>query len=410
MKPTHLRVGRVFAIVVAGAGLQVVTQAVLARALPKDEVGLISLVLGALPLLSTLTLLGQDASLVRFLTRSTQRGGALYDVGRHVLRVTLLVVPLGALAGLAGAGLYGLTGVTLAAMVLLVASQNAITIVTSVMRALHRYERSMLGRWLPLIAVALVLSALRLLGALTYSRALVVLIACFAGSAGLLFVARPGTADAPPRQPVPGVVFREGFFLLGLSLSMSVMVAMDKMIIGKVLPYTELAVYATIFAVMKGFDFLFYSVTYVLMPRVNTVERVPLRSLNVWIAAAAAVVAALYLTVGDAVIHWLYGGRYDAGVYLILPFTLSGVLKLFYSVPSSIITGRLPRPALRSFLWFNLAGIVVNVALDLVLIVRMGILGAAVATAIAWALRLGGGYAIVLANRSHLVSRSSGRV
>lgn len=406
VKPTHVRVGRVFAIVLAGAGLQVLTQTILARSLPKEEVGLFSLVLGALPLLSTLTLLGQDASIVRFLTRSAARSDESYAVGRHVRRVALAVVPLGAAIGLAGAGFYGLAGATAAAMIVLVASQNAVMIVTSVMRALHRYERAMLGRWLPLIAVAVLLSAMRIAGALTYERAVLALIVSFAASAVWLFLVRPGAGGAETGRPVPSHVVREGFFLLGLSLSMSVMVAMDKMIIGKLLPYSELAVYATVFAVMKGFDFLFYSVTYVLMPRVNTVERVPLRSLNLWIAAAAALVALIYLTVGDAVIHWLYAGRYDAGAYLILPFTLSGVLKLFYSVPSSIIIGRLPRPALRSFLLFNLAGIVVNVALDLALIVRMGILGAAIATAIAWGLRLGGGYAIMLGFRHFITSRA----
>ena len=72
---THVRVGRVFAIVVAGAALQIVTQTVLARSLSKPDVGLISLILGAVPLLSTLAILGQDAAIVRFAASA----GTSYD-------------------------------------------------------------------------------------------------------------------------------------------------------------------------------------------------------------------------------------------------------------------------------------------------------------------------------------------
>ena len=105
---------------------------------------------------------------------------------------------------------------------------------------------------------------------------------------------------------------------------------------------------------------------------------------------------------------FLYEGRYDEGAYLILPFALSGVAKLFYSVPSSVIGGRLPRPALRQFLWFNLAAVVVNIVLDIIMIRAMGLMGAAIATAIAWSLRLAGGYIILARNRSLLDVRAEG--
>jgi O-antigen/teichoic acid export membrane protein len=57
--PAHVRVGRVLLIVLAGAVLQVLSQTILARTLSKDAVGLISFLLGTLPLLSTLSLAGQ---------------------------------------------------------------------------------------------------------------------------------------------------------------------------------------------------------------------------------------------------------------------------------------------------------------------------------------------------------------
>jgi len=393
---TQTRVGRVLAIVLGGAVLQVLSQTVLARSLPKEEVGLISLILGALPLLSTLSLAGQDAATVRLLSRVDP---GRYDVPGYTRRVLALVVPLGVAIALIYGGYYALSGLALLTAIVLVTSQNAVQVITSVLRAAHRYELAIAGTRLPAIGVAILLIVLLSIGRLSLASAFGALMLAYGGVAVLLATRRGGGAG---ETPVPASVMREGFFLLGLGLSYSIMVSVDKLIIGKLLPYTDLAVYATIFAIMKGFDFLFHSITYVLMPRVNAMKSVSVGRLNAPIAGLAAIVFALYLVFGDEVVHLLYRGLYDQGTYLILPFALSGVIKLFYSVPSSVIGGRLPRSALKQFLWFNTAGIVVNVVLNLVLIRSHGLLGAAVATAIAWGLRLAGGYIVMAANRTHL--------
>ena len=399
---TPTRAGRVFVVVLLGAGLQLVTQALLARSLPKTQVGLISLLLGALPILSTFSMAGQGASAVRFLSK-TERG--VYDTAAHVRRVLALVLPLGVLAALACAGFYGLGWGLAVVLVALVASQNTAVTVSSVMRAEHRYELAMTAVRLPAMAVAVLLVALRLFGALTYTAAVATLGVGFLLS-GLLLAVRGTRTVGMGGKPVPRSVVREGVLLLGLNLSFAVMVSVDKLIIGRMLPYAHLAVYASIFAVMRGFDFLFYSISYVLMPRVNVLQKLELRKYNVLIAGLAGAVTVAYLLLGDDVVRVLYAGHYDEGARLILPFALSGIAKLFYSVPSSVIGGRLPRPALKQFLWFNLAGVVVNIVLDIIMIRAMGLMGAAIATAIAWGLRLAGGYVIIARNRPLLAARA----
>ena len=397
---TPTRVGRVLAVVLLGAGLQIVTQALLARSLPKTQVGLISLLLGALPILSTLSMAGQSASAVRFLSR-TESG--TYDTVAHIRRVLALVLPLGVVAGLAGAGFYGLGWGLALVLVALVVSQNTALTVSSVMRAEHRYELAMTTVRFPAMAAAVVLVVLRLFDALTYTSALVTLGVSF-GLSGLLIAVRGSRTSGTGGKPVPRSVLREGVFFLGLNLSFAIMVSVDKLVIGKMLPYAHLAVYASIFAVMRGFDFLFYSITYVLMPRVNVLRKLELRKYNLLIAALAGVLTVGYLLLGDDVVSFLYAGHYDEGAYLILPFALSGIAKLFYSVPSSVIGGRLPRRALKQFLWFNLGAVVVNIALDIIMIKAMGLMGAAIATAVAWGLRLAGGYVILARNRSLLAA------
>ncbi len=387
-------------MVLLGAGLQIVTQALLARSLPKTQVGLISLLLGALPILSTLSMAGQSASAVRFLSR-TESG--TYDTVAHVRRVLALVLPLGVVAGLAGAGFYELGWGLALVLVALVVSQNTALTVSSVMRAEHRYELAMTTVRFPAMAAAVVLVVLRLFDAMTYTSALVTLGATF-GLSGLLIAVRGTRTSGTGGKPVPRSVLREGVFFLGLNLSFAIMVSVDKLVIGKMLPYAHLAVYASIFAVMRGFDFLFYSITYVLMPRVNVLRKLELRKYNLLIAALAGFLTLGYLLLGDDVVSFLYAGHYDEGAYLILPFALSGIAKLFYSVPSSVIGGRLPRSALKQFLWFNLGAVVVNIVLDIIMIKAMGLMGAAIATAVAWGLRLAGGYVILARNRSLLAA------
>jgi len=395
---TPTRVGRVLAVVLLGAGLQIVTQTLLARSLPKTQVGLISLLLGALPILTTLSMAGQGASAVRFLSKSAR---GTYDTAAHVRRILALVLPLGVVAALGGAGFYGLGWGLGLVLVALVVSQNTAVTVSSVLRAEHRYELAMTAMHLPAMAAAVVLIVLRLSGALTYTSVVVTFGVAFLLSACLIAVRGTRTIGTGGKA-VPRSVVREGLFLLGLNISFAVMVSVDKLIIAKMLPYAELAVYASIFTIMRGFDFLFYSISYVLMPRVNVLQKIRLRQYNLLIAGLACVVTVVYLILGDDIVSFLYEGRYDEGAYLILPFALSGIAKLFYSVPSSVIGGRLPRPALKQFLWFNLAAVVVNIVLDVIMIRAMGLMGAAIATAIAWGLRLVGGYIIIARNRSLL--------
>lgn len=396
--PTHLRIGGVFGILVAGAALALVMQALLARALPKPDVGLISLLIGSLPLLSALSLLGQDSSTVRFLSRVD---AAAWDTGAHVRRVLCLVLPLGLVAAIAGSWIYSLPALAAVGLVALVLSHNAITITTSVLRASHRYELAAATTRLPSILAALTLGALYLVGAVTLPAAICVLIACYAGTALWTLVLARFPSGSPGRR-VPREVFHNGFFLFGISISLSIMIALDKLIIAKMMTYADLAIYATVFAIMKGFDFLFYAIAYVMMPHVNTMTSVRLTRVNRPIAALAVVVALAYLLAGRGAVHLLFAGRYDAGTYLILPFVAAGVMKLFYAIPSSIVGARLPSSSLRPFLWFSLLSIAVNVGLDIALIRLWGLMGAAVATAIAWSIRLGGSYWIVLTNREHL--------
>jgi len=286
-------------------------------------------------------------------------------------------------------------------MVVLIAAQSGVTIGSSALRGKHRYELAMAAAWAPAILATLFLLALTAAGRLSPAGALAAFLAAYGASALALSGGR-GLSAPGATESVPPSVFRDGFLFFGLSLSFTVMVGMDKLIIGKLMTYRDLAVYATVFTVMKGFDFLFQAVNFVMMPWVSRVTTVRMARYNAAVAVVALAAAVLYWLFGNDAVHLLYGGRYDEGAYLIAPFMLSGVIKLFYAVPSSIIGGRMPREALRSFLWFSVVASAFNVALDILLIRRMGLFGAALATAAGWAARYAGASLIVWRYRSCL--------
>ncbi|MCD4690916.1 oligosaccharide flippase family protein [bacterium] len=396
----HVRVGNVFAVIVAGALLQVLIQIVIARGLPVADVGLISLILGALPLFSTLTLLGQDASIVRHFSKADAE---LYDLNAHARKVLGLVVPLGAAVGLAGGLYYGFPVLALAVIITLVAAQNVVLILTALLRARHRYERAIVARHLPIIGSALLLAWLFWSGTLRLESTLVSLLVAYAVSAVVTAAMRrrpsPAGASDVALKPVDRAVIREGLLFLGVGVSFSVMVSVDKLVISKIMGLPELAVYSTVFSTTRAFDFLFYAISFVLMPTLGRVNAVSLRKPVLAISAVAVAVTTGYLLFGEDLVHLLFAGRYDAGSYLIPAFVLSGMLKLFYSIPSSYIGGRAPTRAVRQFMVLNLGTMVLNVALDIVFVIRMGLLGAAIATAIAWGLRLLGGLIIMQLHR-----------
>ncbi len=392
----HVRVGNVFAVIVVGALLQVLTQTVLARGLTKEDVGLISLILGALPLFSTLTLLGQDTSIVRYLSRD---GRAEYDLTGHARRVLMIVVPLGAALGLVGGLFYALPRLPLATIITLVATQNVVLVLTAFLRARHRYEAAIMLRHLPVIGSAAALAVLFATGTLSLTTALVALLAAYAVSAvvtvALPWNRSPESALSTPAARVPTRVIREGLLFLGLGVSLSVMVSIDRLVISRLMTLSDLAVYSTIFATTKGFDFLFYAVGYVLMPAIGRGGNMSLRKPALVVGGVTALAVVGYLLLGDELVHLLFSGRYDEGTYLIPAFVLSGALKLFYSIPSSYISGGAPTRAVRQFMVTNLLTMALNVVLDIVFVLRMGLIGAALATAIAWALRLIAGLIIM---------------
>jgi O-antigen/teichoic acid export membrane protein len=405
----HFRIGSVFGIVLLAALLQVLSQVLLARGLPKESVGIIALILGALPLLSTISLLGQEPATVRFIARSSSN---THNIPAHIRRVLIAVVPLGIVAGIIAGLYYALAVLSILTLVTLVASQNVILLVSGVERARHHYERAMFLRQMPVVLMAVLFSAVFLAGRMNLASVQWSLVLSFAISVGLLVrtrgALREEVGSSGNLTQVPSSVPRQGLLFLGMGLSVSVMIALDKLIIGKMMTYSDLAVYATIFATMKGFDFLFYSIGYVLMPSAGSMARVRLGRYFGAITLLALALSAAYFFLGDDVVHVLYKGRYDSGAYLILPFILSGVFKLFYSIPSSLIVGRLPRVAMKQLRWLNFGALGANVVLDIVLILRWGLMGAAVGTAIAGGMRLAGGLLVLLRHRSHLGERPEG--
>ena len=96
-----------------------------------------------------------------------------------------------------------------------------------------------------------------------------------------------------------------------------------------------------------------------------------------------------YLLLGPWLLALLFEGRYDEMAALIPILCLAGVAKALYSVPSSLLGGRLARAALREFSIWNVVLLAVAIGVSAYLGLRFGALGVAWGTVIAWVGRLG---------------------
>ena len=95
-----------------------------------------------------------------------------------------------------------------------------------------------------------------------------------------------------------------------------------------------------------------------------------------------------YLLLGPWLLGLLYEGRFDEMASLIPILCLAGVAKALYSVPSSLLGGRLKRAALREFSIWNVVLLVAAIGVSAYLGIAYGPLGVAWGTVIAWLGRL----------------------
>ena len=141
---------------------------------------------------------------------------------------------------------------------------------------------------------------------------------------------------------------------------------------------------------LTGYGILSLGVGQVLNPRVASGEPLRLGRLTALLLAVGGTAAIALTLLGTPLIHWLYAHRFTGDFTpLIGLFCLTGLVQMAYVVPSSVLGVRAPLATLRLFLYINFVSVAINAGLNLWLIPRHGLEGAALATLVSWIWRLG---------------------
>jgi len=158
--------------------------------------------------------------------------------------------------------------------------------------------------------------------------------------------------------------------------------------IGKMLSYKDIAIYAVIASTMRLFEFEQDASYYVLVPHLNTKKHISFKRVLGLLLSIGLVTALIYILFGKTIVHLFFKGLYDTGIYLIPLFIAIGFIRLIYVLPASIISGRGSEDILRKYFYFTMLFSIINIGLFYVFIPKWGLKGAAIASAVTWAMLL----------------------
>lgn len=358
----------------------------LGRAMPPSDFGRVDLANKIINLAGYLGVFGLHNALVRSVPRQ--------DLPRYRWPAALGRVAAGALvvagaAGLIAGAVYHFTPWGVAALTAASWTFSLAVVGTAVLTIDRRFApaQTILYLWRPILFVAALLLWLR--GGLGVGSILGVYV-----GAGLLQAGALALALRPvPRGDAPlpaGKLMREGLLFFGLFLTSTLMLRLDAFLLAGLVDTAALGRYAACANIaLTGYGVLSLGVSQVVSPRVASGESLGLKRLLLLLVAVGGGGGLLLTLFGTPLIHWLYAGRYPGDFTLLLALLCaSGVIQVAYVVPSAWLGVRAPERALRFFLAINVLSVAINAGLNLWLIPRWGLPGAAFATGVSWVWRL----------------------
>lgn len=358
----------------------------LGREMSQAEFGRFNLANMIINLTASLGLVGLNSAVVRALPKQEfERTNWRADIPRVVL-VAFAVV--GSVTVAAGA-LYRFPPLETALMVAAGWLFSLSLAGSSVLTIQRRFASSQL--WLYLWRVVLLVGAGALLVSARLHTTSILVLYVLAGVAqlgGLVFALRPHRGGD---HPLPAArLVREGLLFFGLFLTSTMMLRLDSFLIAGLVDAAALGRYSAASTIaLTGYGVLSLGISQVLTPRVASGEPLHLRRLLGWLVTGG-VLGVVGLTLfGTPLIHVLFAHRYFGdyrAVFALL--SAAGLVQLVYVVPSALLGVRAPLPLLRSFLLVNVVSVAINALLNLALIPRFGLAGAAAATLLSWLWRL----------------------
>jgi O-antigen/teichoic acid export membrane protein len=201
---------------------------------------------------------------------------------------------------------------------------------------------------------------------------------------------------------VPREMHTFGLILMGIDVSIVFMTSMDSMFIKKILGNSALALYQMTLVPGQVFRILNRAAKYVWVPEFARSQKVRFKAMNAGVAVVALILFAILMLAAHPILDFLFKGKYNSGVPLLRVFALVGVIRLFYSLTSSLIMGKLSHQALRYHLALNIVSLALYMFVLYHFLLAFGVFGAGLALLLLSVIRLLGSYAILFQFREQV--------
>lgn len=375
-------ISRVFVIISLIAILQITGTIVLARNLTKSQMGLYRLILTIIELGSLVSLMGLDHAIVRFF--SSPMGSFNNYNWKRFLKIfygfsLTIVFFISIIAGL----IYKFDPLVIFCIFICLALAGPIFLSSAMLRACKKYELSILFCRLNFLLFFLFLVFLFIFKRIHFTHVLAgyVLSAILASFIVMYYCNKYIPLG---EKPVPVSIIKNGVYYFVMGVSLFTMLQASYLLIAKFLSLKDLAVYAVIASTMRIFEFVQDSSYHVLVPHLNAGNELSLKIMYQKILLIGILIATLYILFSQPVIHFLFKGLYDEGIYLVPIFVGIGLARTLFILPASIIGAKSSELALRNQVYFTLFAALANIYLTYVFIQRWQLRGAAYSSLITW--------------------------
>lgn len=376
----------VFTIIVFIASFQILGTLILARNLTKPEFGIYRLILTIVELGSFIALIGIDHSLVRFFS-SAEISFKEYNWKGFLKKFSLFSLLLIFIITYIVAIIYKFSPFINICIIVLLYMTLTIFMLSSLLRAQKKYALSIFLARQHFLIFFLCLLMLYIFKNISVTNLLICHIIASTLSNFILILYSLKNVPSG-NTPIPFSVLKNGFYFFGIGVSLMITLKASYLFIGKMLSYKDIAIYAVIASTMRLFEFEQDASYYVLVPHLNTKKHISFKRVLGLLLSIGLVTALIYILFGKTIVHLFFKGLYDTGIYLIPLFIAIGFIRLIYVLPASIISGRGSEDILRKYFYFTMLFSIINIGLFYVFIPKWGLKGAAIASAVTWAMLL----------------------
>lgn len=386
------KVIRIFIIVSSIAFIQAINSVFLGRILTKENFGVYSFLFASIvPLVTAAVLLGQGVSIIRYFSK----GNFLEYKWKKYLKNTLtMILGLISVVLIVVCIIYKMSFAYYFILLISIFSLVLLRMVACLLRSKGKFEQSTILQEIPpviflfLIGILILfklsnLNTFLILKTTSYIVPFLVII-CF-----FLLKMKEGAKE------ISRTIYTDGLFLWGISLTQIAMGRVDSFFIVKYLDFKALAEYSIISLFMAIFGFVSTAIWSVYSQKFSSSYEPKISRFLSKIIMISISIFLFYVLFGKFLLHFLFKGKYDSAIYLLLPFCTIGCLQLIYLYPACYFAGKSHTKTLILSLKFNIIGIAIKIISLVLGIIYFGLLGAALSGILIWCFRNTIGYFLV---------------